>query len=553
MATTENTSRLRRAVALGLVVAGTLWIVAAGLVDSLAVPATRWRVDRPLTLTGGGALLALGAVAPWLPLRLSMALAAGAWTALAAAGAGYRGPRAGDVVVGPREVLSLWTAPSGGAAAKKFESQDEWLDNFTTASDRYGQVGQPGVAARHVKHAFDVIYHLDADGFRVMPAPQRPDYRLAFVGCSYAFGHGVEDGESFPALLAAKAWPTCLVLNRSLPGWGTVQARLQVEDLLAAPDPPQCIVYAWITHHLQRNYLRQSWHGRMFRKFPLYEIADDGLAFQGLQERERATWPDGPELDAAERDVTLRLIDAMRGQCEAAGVTFVFLVVQHTHEDDVFPKLAADPRYRVMDVSDVSHEFLPEDRHPTRRWHQAVASAIAADPRLAEWTGRPELHRPQAVAAPPTGWTLSINYSQGARADLYDRSLTDAEGEAELRVDHIKLGEAADPWSVQLNRDALAIEAGQEYTVRFRVRAAGPRAVRFGVAQAHPPWNQLGLWKTVTVGTRWQWEQATFTAAASDTQARLSFVLGDDVSAVEINDLTLDGRGGNLLTPPAAR
>lgn len=549
MATSADSRRLRSAVALGLVTAGALVIIVGGLADSVSAPGTRWRIDRPLIVAAGGALLALGAVGIFLPLRLGVALLAASWTTIVATGIGYREPRAGEVVFGAEQIWS-WVSGAGGGQLKKFESRNEWLDNFTTAHERYGQAGLPGASAQHVKHAFDVTYHLDADGYRVMPQPARPEYQLALVGCSYAFGHGVEDDETFPALLATQAWRQCRVRNHSLPGWGTVQACLQVEDLLASPDPPQCIAYAWITHHLHRNYLRRSWHGRMFRKFPLYTVVDDDAVFQGLLERNEATWPDGPEIDAAEREVTLHLIESMRRQCELAGATFVFLSLMHTYQDDVWPLIAADPRYHVVDVSNASHDFLPEDRHPTRRWHQAVASAIASDRRWAEWTGRPELHRPEAIGAPPASWALSVNYSQGARADLYDRTLTDAGGEADLRVDHLQLSQPLADWAIQLRHDGLTINAGESYTVRFRIRAERPRTIRYGVGQAHEPWGQLGLWKTLTVGRGWQLEEATFRATAGDERARLTFFLGDDTAAVEWKELTLTRRGVNLLAQP---
>lgn len=551
MAEPRDFQRLRRAVALALVAAGTLLIIAAGLVDTLAVPGTRWRVDHPLALWTGAALMCMGAAAPWLPTRLGFALTASAWTALVAAGAGYHGPRAGDVVVGPRDVWSwLSRATAAESFGKKFESKDEWLDNFTVADEVLGQVGMPGAKARHVKHAFEVTYNLDADGLRVMPAPEREDHQLAFIGCSFAFGHGVQDSETFPYVLQAQAWRNVRVRNVSLPGWGSAQACLQVQNLLASPRPPQCILYAWITSHLERNYLRKAWHGRMFRRFPLFEVADDDAVFQGLREREEATWEIGPALDAAERNVTLHLIESMRRQCELAGVTFVFLVLQHTYHDTVLPAVIEDGRCHVIDVSDVSRDFLPEDGHPTRRWHQAVANALAADLRLAEWTGIADLHRPQTVATSTASWSLSINYGQGARADLFDRTIVTVPGDADLRVDNLKLSEPINAWAVLLNRDGVAIEAGRKYTVRFQVRASKPRSLRYGVAQAISPWDQLGLWKTLTVGRHWQFEEAHFEATAGDPAARLSFALGDDAAAVELKDLKLECDGVDLLAQP---
>lgn len=550
MSNAADPARLRRAAALGLLAAGVALIVAAGAVETLAVPATRWRLDRQFSLGLGGLLLALGAVGPWLPARLGVALAAGAWAAVAALGLGYRAPKAGDTAVSARE---MWQAVAGGARGPKgqktYESKDEWLDAFTMEDDRFGLIGQPGAKARHVKHAFDVTYSLDEDGFRVMPVPERADYQLAFLGCSYAFGHGVEDGQPFPAVLAAQAWKQCRVRNYSIPGWGTAQACLMLEDLLSSSDPPQCVLYCWITHHLRRNYLSESWHGRINRVFPLFDVVDGDAVFLGPRTHEDANWPDGEKLDAAELDVTLHLIESMQRLCDMTGTTFGVLLLQRVLDDPVAQALEADGRIHVWDLSKVSNEFLPEDRHPTWRWHQALAHALAADPRLAEWTGRSDLHQPSAVPPPPPSWQLSINYTSGASANLYDRSVVRTPEDVALRVDDITTSQPVNPWAVQLNRDGLAVTAEKEYRVRFRARADKLRPLRFAMIQAHAPWDALGPWQNVSLGRRWQQYEMTFTAQLDEQQARLSLVLGDDAAAIEIDDIVMECDGANLLAP----
>jgi hypothetical protein len=126
-----------------------------------------------------------------------------------------------------------------------------------------------------------------------------------------------------------------------------------------------------------------------------------------------------------------------------------------------------------------------------------------------------------------------------------------AEGGASLRV--AVRSSASIPWSVQLNEPGLAVEAGREYLLVFAARATPPRAVSVGVSQAHPPWETLGLYRTVELTHTRQEFTYEFAATATDDNARVHFDLGGTDADVELIDVGLRRAADDAwIEPPGA-
>src|SRR6185436_856486 len=149
---------------------------------------------------------------------------------------------------------------------------------------RLGYSYLPLSAGRHRTSEFDVRYSIDATGCRVTPDPPHAAGVVLVLGDSFTFGHGVADGEAYPAVLGTRYWRRHKVRNCGGQGWGTGQAALVADDALAGPSPPSLVLYGWVWPDASRNYLRRSWlkvQERYRRRNAHFEIVGGRLRYEG--------------------------------------------------------------------------------------------------------------------------------------------------------------------------------------------------------------------------------------------------------------------------------
>lgn len=243
----------------------------------------------------------------------------------------------------------------------------------------YGYRHIPGSHGRHTKAgSFDVAYTIDDSGNRVTPVPGTETGRVLVLGCSYTFGHGVEDDQSWPWRLG-EARPGIRVVNRAVMGWGTVHALISLEDELLN-NPPDLVLYGWIPGHLRRNYIRHSWVSTLAsfdRLHPHYELGDTQLEHRGVIDLSRALPDSTPGLNATEELLTLAMLKRMHELCEEAGIPIVLLRLGNSKRNQhVVDRLLKDSGVRVLDLTGLAGGRLRGDGHPNPRWHTNVAREL---------------------------------------------------------------------------------------------------------------------------------------------------------------------------------
>jgi hypothetical protein len=89
-------------------------------------------------------------------------------------------------------------------------------------------------------------------------------------------------------------------------------------------------------------------------------------------------------------------------------------------------------------------------------------------------------------------------------------------------------------WHLQFNQRGIALKRGQYYTVSFE--AAGDQARRIGctVGQAHDPWNELGLSRTLDLTTESKRFSMGFVATADENDARVSLAFGGNATSFTV-------------------
>lgn len=257
-----------------------------------------------------------------------------------------------------------------------------------------------GAEVVHPSFEFRARYKIDESGRRETGYCGE-SAEVAILGCSWAFGHGVDDNETFAArVFREQGIP---VHNYACMGYGPTQAYLQ---LLHRVDPRHAlakdgvVAYFWVPDQLMRAWRRLDWialnswvnpHGP---SHPVFDLDHQGLRHIGLVGKEGAR-VDPPLLpgvvERTEWQVTVHLIRAMHEVVAATGRRFVVVVPplpDRKHDRAAGQKLAAllaESGVPCMDMSrhgnlrrgDSTAMFYRFDEHPTAIWHGIVADSLA--------------------------------------------------------------------------------------------------------------------------------------------------------------------------------
>ena len=244
----------------------------------------------------------------------------------------------------------------------------------------------PGATMVHRQDEFQVRYTMDQSGFRITPTPRDPLGRVTFHGCSFTFGDGVEDGETFSALLGGRHWPRFKVRNAAVRGWGPASAYLALEDELKQEKPPVMVFYGFLIRHIGRSYLSTLNLSVQAGPFPHFEMEGDRLVLKGYVTNEAAVMP-ADDLVRKSKVVCMGLLREMHRLCQRRKVPFFVLLLS---APDQLPEEVKEIKGRLdaagvpcLDLSDVAPgAFYPIDGHPTAAWHRAMAERLAGTPQV---------------------------------------------------------------------------------------------------------------------------------------------------------------------------
>ena len=244
-----------------------------------------------------------------------------------------------------------------------------------------GWCHRPSGVGCHKTREFSVAYSIDDEGCRTTPSPPQLLGEIWLLGGSLTFGHGVQDNECYPALLATRYWMDYRVRNYAVMGWGTGQAYLLLRKKLVERPLPKLVIYGWIDHHLCRNYRSREWLREMYRRGmsnPHFEIENGHLAYKGLAGLELGL-PESKSLLDREVRVSIGLLGEMKALCAKHEVPFflVWLQRQEARGPAVMYAAIHEHGIAVIDASKVSSDYYAIDGHPTRTWHAGVAQFLA--------------------------------------------------------------------------------------------------------------------------------------------------------------------------------
>jgi len=150
----------------------------------------------------------------------------------------------GVAIFGTEIVLRIWRNHVG--------QSDQMEPGMIQREPKAGWKLSAGWKGTHQHHDFSVAYSVDSSGRRFDPTVQNGASNwVATVGDSFTFGLGVEDAETFTALLNRQE--SSRFLNFGIPGFSTDQELILIENEILPRHPPEIILVVYLGNDLFDN------------------------------------------------------------------------------------------------------------------------------------------------------------------------------------------------------------------------------------------------------------------------------------------------------------
>ncbi|MEK7257285.1 MAG: hypothetical protein AAB316_21200, partial [Bacteroidota bacterium] len=265
----------------------------------------------------------------------------------------------------------------------------------------YGWRHKPNTIGRQfTPFGLPARYTIDDFGNRTTPGSYLLP-KVVFLGCSFTFGEGIGDDESYVWLLGQK-WENYKFINSAVLGWSTIQASQKLDETLARFCDVELVVYGVIGHHERRNYPDSNWLNmlhRFGRKHPFVDLEGSELTWRGLTNPQNLPSTDSVELVEKGKQITARLLQKMEAACHARGIPFLVVYLPDESDYNLEPAILSvvdtcqflDLR-KTIPLSKYDNEI---DEHPSVEGNQEMAHQI--EPFLAKWLGQ------KHSATPPSG------------------------------------------------------------------------------------------------------------------------------------------------------
>lgn len=241
-----------------------------------------------------------------------------------------------------------------------------------------------------VKFRPGVVQTIGPDGCRAgTGSDETVAQRLAIYGCSFTYGTGLTDAETYPSRLQSNL-PGVRVLNKGIGGHGTLQNFLQFRQDVQ-DSAVHVAVFGIISDHRFRNiahpqrmqqYLHQEWYELGIEHVPVARQGRDGrivVDFVSIWQPSlfrkdfEAFLPNDHMIDQA----TMSVLDAILDLARKHAVPVLFALLDQL--DPEFNLLVTGQFSQAVDVSlphDRKHTFMPKDIHPNAYANQRFAEAL---------------------------------------------------------------------------------------------------------------------------------------------------------------------------------
>jgi len=251
---------------------------------------------------------------------------------------------------------------------------------------------------------------------RLVPATNisntTPTQTIHFMGCSFTYGYGVNDAETY-VNLCQKSFPNSLVKNYGVMGYGTIQSALQLNQIAdpttAKLKENDIVLLCFSSHHFMRNSLSQEYRSRLkigyensskdlqkemdLANFPMRSSCANKTTFVKWIKMYKnwfgrdyfasinflqSTYDRYIDSKTEEIAITQCLIEEMANKCAKNKVKFAVICLnQNNRTEELHQNL---PTIRWLDIGfDFSNKNitnLPYDSHPNSKGHLFIHHKI---------------------------------------------------------------------------------------------------------------------------------------------------------------------------------
>jgi hypothetical protein len=281
-----------------------------------------------------------------------------------------------------------------------------WVLNPASLQHRARLIDPQGVLQ------YDVTYSVESGRRKTSSLPPAGPEVVA-AGCSFTFGHGLNDQDTWPWLLQEKL-PELHVVNTGCMGYGTDQALLAAErEVQQHPSQTKAVIFGFADFQIERNRCTQGWLVTIYPfSKPMFAIRPGDVAYL----RQVRFWNGGaaaqysnlfgqmtntvanritgiPSHEGA-RDLTAALLTSYARRFRKLGVQFV--VAMLPYHGDNSPQARTDRQFIRQRLGEAGipiltvelardakgalndREFMVSkiDRHPNRRYNLELTSQL---------------------------------------------------------------------------------------------------------------------------------------------------------------------------------
>jgi hypothetical protein len=244
----------------------------------------------------------------------------------------------------------------------------------------------------------DVTYRIGGNGLRTIPIVVRGrPHKIAFFGCSFMFGHGVENDQTLPYYFIQDARGTFEGYNFAGGGWGPHQMLREIETgfVRRVAGAPELAIYEAIPDHLRRVAGRAPWEDG-----PEYVLcAEDKACYSGPFHSADYTiyhrWLDrswtvkfienhfGKLSQLSDIPLYLAVLERTRSLLQKNGTRLVIVLWDQNELARTMMKALRSDQFDVIALSSVipksdsqGHPLTQIDRHPSPATNKAIAAYL---------------------------------------------------------------------------------------------------------------------------------------------------------------------------------